>query len=78
MDDFLKLLNSAHKIAVICETPAGSMTSAGEKLSYYVEDGEMEITTDNFDLMLNIVKADFSENGDTIRYGDITYTFDFI
>lgn len=41
MDDFLKLLNSANKIAVTCETPAGSITSTGEKLSYYVEDGEM-------------------------------------
>ena len=78
MDTFLGLLNKANKIAVTCETPAGSMTSAGEKLSYWVEDGEMEITTDHFDLMLNIVKADFSDSGDTIRYGDTTYTFDFI
>lgn len=77
MDNFLKQLNKAHKIAVTCETPAGSMTGTGEKLSYWVEDGEMEITTDHFDLMLDIVKADFSENGDTIRYGDTVYTFDF-
>lgn len=41
MDNFLRLLNSANKIAVTCETPAGSMTSTGEKLSYWVEDGEM-------------------------------------
>lgn len=78
MDEFLKLLNSANKITVTCETPAGSITSSGEKLSYWVEDGEMEITTDNFDLMLDIVKADFSENGDTIKYGDTVYVFDFI
>lgn len=71
MDNFLKLLNSAHKIAVTCETPAGSITSSGEKLSYWIEDGEMEITTDNFDLMLDIVKADFSDSGDTV------YTFEF-
>lgn len=77
MDNFLKLLNSAHKIAVTCETPAGSVTSGGKILSYYVENGEMEITTDNFDLMLDIVKADFSDSGDTIRYGDTVYTFDF-
>ena len=77
MDNFFKLLNSADKIAVTCETPAGSITSTGEKLSYWVEDGEMEITTDHFDLMLDIVKAEFDENGDTIRYGDTVYTFDF-
>lgn len=77
MDNFLKLLNSAHKIAVTCETPAGSITSAGEKLSYWVEDGEMEITTEHFDLLLNVVNAEFDASGDTIRYGDITYTFDF-
>ena len=78
MDNFLKLLNSANKIAVTCETPAGSMTSTGEKLSYWVEDGEMEITTDHFDLMIDIVNADFGNGGDTIKYGDITYTFEFM
>lgn len=77
MDNFLKLLNSAHKIAVTCETPAGSMTSGGEILSYHVENGEMEIDTDHFYLILDVVKADFGENGDTIKYGDTVYTFDF-
>lgn len=78
MDNFLKQLNKANKIAVTCETPAGSITSGGKILSYWVEDGEMEIDTDHFDLMLNIVNAEFDASGDTIRYGDITYTFDFI
>lgn len=77
MDNFLKLLNSAHKIAVTCETPAGSITSAGDVLSYWVEDGQMEITTDQFDLLLNIANAEFGVSGDTIRYGDTVFVFEF-